>query len=691
MNIHLRSTTIALLLAPLLALLLAPAALAAQGATPVPLIGEAAVAALDNELSGSAAKRTLEFLSQLNRPRGSKTFRVASDYIASELTRHGLAGVTVIEIPADGRTMYGTEKSRPAWDPEFAELWEVRRDGAKTTDLQRIASFEDEPVVLAEDSDSGSVTANLVDVGAGTSESDYAGKDVRGRLVLISAQPGAAAPLAVDKFGAAGMVSYAQNQLTAWWGEDENLIRWGHLDSYSPRHTFAFMLSLKQARALRARLAAGEQVTLRATVHASRHPGQYRVVTAIIKGADPALAAEEIVLSCHLDHQRPGANDNASGCATILEVARTLNTLIRDGKLARPPRTIRFIWPAEIEATMALFHYRADMRAHFRAAIQMDMVGGGPVTKAIFHVTRGPLSVPSFTYDVGQAFGTYLNAVSDAYASGQGGRHVFVSPEGGKEALQANLAEFTMGSDNIVYAEGSFRIPAVYLNDWPDRYIHTNFDAPANIDPTKLQRAAFIGAATAWYVASLTSGDVPALWSQMKSAVLRRSATAVERGALLPAAERGALVRTHLANERGAFASIAAFAPVPDSTRRDADTFFRQLEALFAPNAALVPATGDAALVFSRSAGVTGPMSLFVGYDYFQDHYQGPLPKLLEYQGLRGGGGEYIYETLNFVNGKRTAQEIRDMVSAEYGPVPIELVVEYLRALQAAGVVGIAR
>ena len=126
----------------------------------------------------------MEFLAQLNRPRGSRTFRIASDYIASELARYGLEGVTVIEIPADGKTMYGTEKARPAWDPEFAELWEVRRDGAKTVDVTRIASFEDEPVVLAEDSDSGSVTADLVDVGAGTSESDYAGKDVKGKLVL---------------------------------------------------------------------------------------------------------------------------------------------------------------------------------------------------------------------------------------------------------------------------------------------------------------------------------------------------------------------------------------------------------------------------------------------------------------------------------------------------------------------------
>jgi hypothetical protein len=62
-------------------------------------------------------------------------------------------------------------------------------------------------------------------------------------------------------------------------------------------------------------------------------------------------------------------------------------------------------------------------------------------------------------------------------------------------------------------------------------------------------------------------------------------------------------------------------------------------------------------------------------------------PKLLEYEGLWGGGEEYAYEVLNFADGKRNAQEIRDAVSAEYGPVPVELVVEYLKALEEIGVV----
>ena len=45
------------------------------------------------------------------------------------------------------------------------------------------------PITLAQDSESGSVTAELVDIGPGTAESDYAGKDIAGKLVLTSSQP----------------------------------------------------------------------------------------------------------------------------------------------------------------------------------------------------------------------------------------------------------------------------------------------------------------------------------------------------------------------------------------------------------------------------------------------------------------------------------------------------------------------
>src|SRR5712692_4494787 len=223
-----------------------------------PLLPEKDVAALANELSGETAKRNLEGLARLHRQRGSAGFHAAAELVAERARAYGLSDVAILQFPADGKIFYGTQRSRPGWDAEEGELEEVKegkdvKEKGNETVL-KLASYRAMPIVLAEDSESAEVTAELVDVDEGTKESDYAGKDVKGKIVLVSAQPGAVQDLAAGEFGAAGIVSYAQNQKTAWWGEDENSIRWGHLETFSPNKTFGFMVSLKTARRLREHL-----------------------------------------------------------------------------------------------------------------------------------------------------------------------------------------------------------------------------------------------------------------------------------------------------------------------------------------------------------------------------------------------------------------------------------------------------
>jgi len=228
---------------------------AAAEAQKPPLLPEKDVAALASELSGETAKRNLEGIARFHRQRGSRGFREAAELVAERLRAYGLSDVTILRFPADGKIFYGTQRSRPAWDAEFGTLDEVEwgplqdcNGGTRvTTDpstgnvtgvtisecsekmLKRIASYEAQPVVLAEDSESADVEAELVDVDEGSSDDDYKGESLKGKIILTSSQPGAVQNLGVRKFGAVGIVSYAQNQKTAWWGEDENLIRWGHL------------------------------------------------------------------------------------------------------------------------------------------------------------------------------------------------------------------------------------------------------------------------------------------------------------------------------------------------------------------------------------------------------------------------------------------------------------------------------
>src|ERR1700682_3220289 len=662
-------------------------AMAQQG---TPLLPEKDVAGLANELSGETAKRNLEGLARLHRQRGSGGFHAAAELVAERARAYGLSDVAILQFPADGKMLYGTQRSRPGWDAEVGELWEVPvrdRDGGKASGADRalrvnekkIGSYQAMPIVLAEDSESADVTAELVDVGPGTKEADYAGKNVKGKIVLVGAQPGAAQDLAVGEFGASGIVSYAQNQKTAWWGEDENLIRWGHLETFSPNKTFTFMVSLKTARALRERLERGETIRLHALVKAGQHASNYEVVTATIPGADPKLKDEEIAFSCHLDHQRPGANDNASGCVTILEVARTLQKLISEGKLARPARTTRFIWPPEIEGTLALLNGKPDFARRIKAVVHMDMVGGGPATKAVFHVTQGPRSLPSFVHDVAWAVAEVVNEQSYKFAATGSAEYPLVAPEGGKEPLQAQFSASTMGSDHDVYQDSSFGIPAIYLNDWPDRYIHTNFDAAANIDTTKLKRAAFIGAASGYFLATLGRQEVWLRTAILQGNELRKSQADSRVWKL------GFDDVCIDYDERIAYEKAAA-----ESTKK----FTAQSLASILTEAGVgceSPAGSgqERAAVYKRKAEPKGPLVVF-GYDYFAEHAKPAgvaTPKLLSYEGLWGGGEEYAYEVLNFADGKWKAQEIRGVVSAEDGAVSVEVVAEYLQALEKIGVV----
>ena len=153
-----------------------------------PLLPEKDVAALANELSGEAAKRNLEVIATFHRQRGSRGFHSAAELVAERAREYGLSDVQILEFPADGKIFYGTQRSRPGWDAEVGELWEVNEvkevEEAKekkeksvsgersgewrvTSGEKKIASYAAEPVVLAEDSESADVTAELGGRGRG--------------------------------------------------------------------------------------------------------------------------------------------------------------------------------------------------------------------------------------------------------------------------------------------------------------------------------------------------------------------------------------------------------------------------------------------------------------------------------------------------------------------------------------------
>ena len=179
---------------------------------------------------------------------------------------------------------------------------------------------------------------------------------------------------------------------------------------------------------------------------------------------------------------------------------------------------------------------------------------------------------------------------------------------------------------------------------------------------TKLKRAGLIGAASGYFLANFS----------------RREVEATER-----AVEFGRLERTVLALERGG--DSAAHAVYEREVLRSLRRF-----AAGEPNLATAPDRSRGSHRGPRRrSSPRGPLVVF-GYDYFHERARAaglPKARLLDFQGAWGSGAEYAYETLNFADGSRSAAEIREELAAEYGPVPLELVSDYLHQLQALGLV----
>jgi len=422
------------------------------------------------------------------------------------------------------------------------------------------------------------------------------------------------------------------------------------------------MISLGEARALGKRLEAGASIVLHARVDASHEKGKYRFATAAIRGTDKAN--EDIHFTCHLDHPRPGANI-----------------------LPRPSRTIRFLWPAEIEGSI-MYLSEHDDPSRIKANIHMDMVGGAPITKSVFRISGGPYSVPSFISDLGHEIGHFVNDQTRRFADGENVAFPLIAPEGGKEPQLALMEGLDMGSDHDVFFEGTWRIPGLYLHDWPDRYIHTNYDLAANIDPTKLKRAAFIGAVSAWYLANLSSENVPAVLNLLRRNALLRSAELAERRMTLPAVEAAAVTRTHFKLEHRKLRSIRAFAKPAENDYRSAVAFLDKLQTLMVTPEPAIFIERDT-MVYARNPEIQGPMNAF-GYSYLEaklGEEELAALALPNHSTQYGSGGMFTYEALNFVDGTRTVSDIRDWLVAEMGEVSLQAVAEYLQALESIDVI----
>ena len=324
----------------------------------------------------------------------------------------------------------------------------------------------------------------------GKDPADYAGVDVAGKVVLTNAAPSRVAELAIREHGAAGILfdgmaaggrteldlPDARQYTSFWWAGEVAAVRVG----------FRARARGRGARSGPAWPPAN-RCACRPASAAVSIAGTFEVVEAFIPGTP---GANEILLVSHLCHPRPGANDNASGAAALLETAATLARLIGQGALPAPRRGIRFIWVPEMTGTFAwLAAQEADVRSgRWLAGLNLDMVGADQCqTNGICEFVSLPAA--------GAAFADHLlNWLRQPFSDG----------------IRYKEAPFASGSDHYILSDPSVGIPTPMINDWPDKFYHTSADTPDKVSPAALARSGALAALYAYWLAA--AGPADAAW-----------------------------------------------------------------------------------------------------------------------------------------------------------------------------------
>ena len=470
---------------------------------------------------------------------GGRGLDAAAEYVASALAAAGIP--PLLEGRKDGEPRARYFQPVPVREiTGFAGQLTV--ETARGTEARR-RSFSSGVDCLVSPLSPGSFTSPVVFAGYGIREArlgrdDYAGLDVRGKAVLVLRgvpegdpwrDPALAerydAPKPDERWARKRETAEALGAVALLAAEGEGFARDLADEPATTRFFLAFdtpdeplpVVRLSPA-ATRALLATADPETARVakprelpgvtlTVHASGSEKLIwsRNVIGFLAGSDARLRDEAVVLGAHLDHLGMsgdvlylGADDNASGVAALVEIARTLAALPR-----RLKRTVVFaFWTGEEEGKLGSGHWvrhPAWPLERTLAYLNLDMIG---------HPWR-PEQIRKLVADTGLPDGEAFLAEIDPAAFAEPG----LPPEARELASALRWAGPATGialhldrtdgrhggSDYRDFARARVPFIRFFGNFFPG--YHEAGDRPESLDPAQVQRMARLALATAWRLA----------------------------------------------------------------------------------------------------------------------------------------------------------------------------------------------
>jgi hypothetical protein len=248
----------------------------------------------------------------------------------------------------------------------------------------------------------------------------------------------------------------------------------------------------------------GAKVELRYEAEVLVEQRPVRTLMASIRGAKKP--GEAVAIVSHV--QEPGACDNATGVAGLVEGARSLVELLQAGKLPWPERTLVFLWGDEFRQSEG---WLASTDLVPVAGISSDMTGQSRETGAIALLERGPdpgaitvLPPDAHTpWGAGQVSPAELKPAGLAVIA-----RCALADVALLEGAQWQTAEHPWegGSDHDKFIQRG--IPAVLFWHFTDFTYHTSLDRMQFVDPAEMRRTGVAIMATALAVAGAVPADL---------------------------------------------------------------------------------------------------------------------------------------------------------------------------------------
>jgi len=403
-------------------------------------------------------------------------------YCKSVMKEIGLEDIEVFSTPADGKTRLDDMIMPLAWDCHGGTIkisYPSSHKDIMLADYKAIPNSIIRWSVPVKNQE-----YKLVFMEDGTHQEDYKDVDVKGKVIFTNKNAVYIKKLAAQN-GAIGILSDFTSGPRL---ETPNTVQWKNVwhdggawgTTENDSRLFGASLSPIKGERLKKILKQNKEVRIVVNIDSCLYRGKIEGITGVIKGK----TCKEILLTPHM--YECGADDNASGVAAFLEIARELNERIKKGQLQRPYRTIRLIFGWEYISFLQFVHKYPQIIKNSIAGVCLDAVAfRQDMTKTDFAITTNPPeSMCIMDPLLVEMFKKY--AQKDAYLGFSFKKH---GTTGG------------CGTD-YWYTFPNINIPMVYPNQNPGNLWHSNLDTPENIDKNMLVKVSEIVASYVCFISS---------------------------------------------------------------------------------------------------------------------------------------------------------------------------------------------